>query len=148
MKPVTLRRLSLLFTASLLWLGLTGCSNTPLSAVTWTLTGTDWKLTELNNAAVGAEKLPTLQIDAVVKQAGGFGGVNRYSGPVKIDGAELTFGPLTMTRMAGPDDLMLIETNFSQMLGKVTGWQIDGPFLSLLDGKQVIARFRATSAQR
>ncbi len=69
--------------------------------------------------------------------------VNRYGGKAKVEGQNIAFGPLAMTRRAGPPALMDQETRFTQALEKVIQFRIeDTGLLYLLDaGGKAILRF-------
>lgn len=114
--------------------------------LTWSLTGTVWKLVELNGEPVGASKLPALTLDAATGKATGMAGINRFDGTFKQQDAALTFGPLITTRMAGPESDMKLEGEFLTALGRVTAWKADGLMLSLLAGETEIARFQGLPA--
>lgn len=67
--------------------------------------------------------------------------VNRYSGKAKIVGQKMEFGPLAMTRRAGPPALMDQESKFNKALASVVSFRIeDTGLLYLLDatGKEVL----------
>ena len=121
---------------------ITGCRSMPPPAVTWSLTGTMWKLVELDGEVVAGQSLPTLQLDPATTRISGFGGVIRFSGPYVLAGASLSFGSLVATKMAGSPEQMKIEDRYLRALGTVNGWKIDGPILSLLAGDKVVVRFQ------
>ncbi len=50
--------------------------------------------------------------------------VNRYQGQAKIEGHSISFGPLAMTRRAGPPALMDQESKFTNALERVAGFRI------------------------
>ena len=93
------------------------------------LSGT-WNLVRIGDEAVpeGIE-VPnlTFEADGTVQ---GFAGVNRIGGSLQKEG-DLLFGPLMMTRMAGPEPAMTLEMNFSAALSKVTQATIEGDTLTL-----------------
>jgi heat shock protein HslJ len=125
----------------------TSCNTAPeRPTITWSLTGTVWKLVELNGQPVGANKLPSLTLDAATGKAAGMAGVNRFSGSFKQDGAALSFGPMAVTKMAGPEKDMKLESEFLAALGRVTGWKADGLMLSLVAGETEIARLQGLPA--
>jgi heat shock protein HslJ len=146
------RRFFLLLTAALalaLAGGTAGC-RAPMRddrpTLTWSLTGTVWKLVSLNGNPVGANKLPSLTLDAATGKASGMAGVNRFNGTFKQEGSALSFGPLITTRMAGPENEMKIESEFLTALGHVTTWKADGLVLILLAGEKEVARFQGLPA--
>jgi heat shock protein HslJ len=63
----------------------------------------------------------------------GSGGCNRYSGPVAINGAALSFGALATTRRACPPALMNQESKFLAALADARSFAFDGPFLIFYD---------------
>jgi len=126
--------------------GFTGCSSTSTSAVTWTLTGTVWMVAELEGEMVGAEKIPSLQLETAGTRVNAFGGINRLAGTYKLDGTALSIGPLVSTRMAGPEKQMKIEAQFQKILASVTNHRQNGRWLILLAGEKVVARAQATPA--
>lgn len=145
----TLPRLVLLL-AAIAMAGLASSCHAPMRddrpVLTWSLTGTVWKLVELNGNPVGANKLPSLTLDAATGKVAGMAGVNRFNGTFKQQDASLTFGPLITTRMAGPENEMKIESEYLATLGKVTGWKADGLNLSLFAGDTEVARFQGLPA--
>jgi heat shock protein HslJ len=67
--------------------------------------------------------------------------VNRYGGKAKIDGQNIAFGPLAMTRRAGPPALMDLESQFIRALESVRRFKIDDNgqlFLMDTDGKELV----------
>jgi len=125
----------------------TGCNSTPdRPTLTWPLTGTTWKLVELNREPVGANKLPSLTLDAATGRVTGMAGVNRFSGSFTFQDPALSFGPLAVTRMAGPESDMKLEADFIAALGRVTAWKADGLMMSLLAGETEVARFQGLPA--
>jgi len=143
--PLLPRSLCLLL-AALAAVLVTSCTSTTPPSPTWSLTGTVWKLVELNGQTVGESKLPSLTLDAATSQVSGMAGVNRFSGGYQQQGAALTFGPMKVTRMAGPENAMKLENEFLAALGRVTAWKADGMVLSLLAGETEIARFQGLPA--
>jgi heat shock protein HslJ len=142
---MNLRLLTLL--ASLAVAGLIlGCHPAPVPGITWSLTGTVWKLVQLNGQMFGQEELPTLVLEASGSQANGFGGVNHFSGSYKLEGDTISFGPLAATKMAGPPDKMKLEDDFLKALSRATMWKIHGPWLTLSAGETDVARFQALPA--
>jgi heat shock protein HslJ len=95
------------------------------------LTG-DWKLVKLGDEAVPADADITLSVTAEGKLAGSTG-VNRFFGGFDDTGKKL-FGPLGMTRRAGPPDETARETAFTKALDEVTRFTIEKDQLTLLAG--------------
>jgi heat shock protein HslJ len=137
-----------LFLAVLALAGLvTSCNTAPeRPTITWSLTGTVWKLVELNGQPVGANKLPSLTLDAANGTVAGWAGVNRFTGTFRQQEAALSFGPVAATKMAGPENAMKLESEFLATLGRVTAWKADGLMLSLLAGETEVARFQGLPA--
>jgi heat shock protein HslJ len=140
------RRLFLLLAVVTTAAFVTSCAGPERPSLTWSLTGTVWKLVELNGEPVGANKLPSLTLDAATGKVTGLAGVNRFNGSFKQQDAALTFGPLLTTRMAGPEDAMKLEGEFLAALSRVTTWKADGLMLSLLADKTEVARFQGLPA--
>lgn len=131
--------------ALLLLAGLTGCS-TPTVPFTWSLTGTNWMVTELEGKPIAADKLPTLQLEPGGNRVNGFGGVNRFTGTCQATDTALSFSPLATTRMAGPERQMAVEQKFLNVLGSVTGYALSGNRINLLAGETIVARGQAMPA--
>ncbi len=142
---MNLRLLPLLASLALAGLVL-GCHPAPVAGITWSPTGTVWKLVQLDGQMFGQEELPTLVLDASSSQANGFGGINHFSGSYKLEGDTISFGPLAATKMAGPSDKMKLEEDYLKALSRATTWKIHGPWLTLSAGETEVARFQATPA--
>jgi heat shock protein HslJ len=66
-----------------------------------------------------ATRRPTMQFTET-NRVSGLAGVNRYSGEATLTGNDgIAFGPMIATKMAGPPDAMLLESNFLDALGSV-----------------------------
>jgi heat shock protein HslJ len=64
----------------------------------------------------------------------GRSGVNTYSGTYALGpGSGLTFGPMAMTRMAGPEPAMRAEGVFHKLLADTRSYRLDAGRLVLLD---------------
>ena len=90
----------------------------------------NWNLASINQLPItlpqGARQ-PGLSITGDGKVSG-LAGVNRISGafdPATLADGRISFGPMAMTKMAGPPELMKIEDDFTQALSKVTRARID-----------------------
>lgn len=117
-----------------------------LSAPAPSLTNTAWTLTDLNGSPLVATEgltTPTLTFDAASKRVSGTSGINRYGGGYELQGAQLKFGPLMGTRMAGPSGAMAVESAYLGALAKVDAWRIRKATLELLAGETVLLRFSA-----
>ena len=104
---------------------------------------TDWMLVELDGEPVERHggRAPTLTLDLEEAHVSGFAGVNRLMGTFALDEAELRFGPLATTLMAGPEDAMALERRFLAALARVSTYALSGRSLVLLSGDDVVARF-------
>jgi heat shock protein HslJ len=99
-----------------------------------------WELYELRGVPMEFDRPLTVQFEDGNLQA--FGGVNRMAGSFELAEGRLKVGPLRATRMAGPPELMELEQTYADMLAAANGCQIENRELNLLDGGEVIARFR------
>jgi heat shock protein HslJ len=152
---------------SLLSLLLTGCAQSiawlnspippaqplqPQPAKVTDLAGTYWTLSVLEGQAIVPSSTgwaaPGLEFSADGQSAVGFSGVNRFSGRYTQDGAALEFGPLAMTRRAGPPDLMQTESRFTRILSGVTGWRQRGANIELIAANQVGAVLAPISVKK
>jgi heat shock protein HslJ len=106
------------------------------------LTGTSWKLVELEGAsstpgAGGKEPFLSFTEDGKVS---GFAGCNRFTGTTQSDDDGLSFSPLAATRMACAEG-MEQENRFLAMLAEVERYSIRGNDLALYGGGEpTIAR--------
>jgi putative lipoprotein len=97
------------------------------------LTG-DWKLIKLGDEEVKVAEPPTLSVTEEGKVSG-FAGVNRFFGGLAKDDAakeKTLFGPLGMTRKAGPPELSKLEFAYTSALAEVNKFTIDKDALTLL----------------
>lgn len=99
-----------------------------------------WELYELRGVPLEFDRPLTVQFEGGSVQA--FGGVNRMGGSYQLAEGRLSIGPLHATRMAGPPELMELEQTFADALTAANGCQTGNGELNLLDGAEVIARFR------
>lgn len=86
----------------------------------------------------------TLRFEEPARAAGN-SGVNRFSAQVNADASQLRFVSPISTRMAGPPELMALESEFLARLQAVSAWKIDGNRLRLSDaaGLELIVLERA-----
>lgn len=100
------------------------------------LAGSSWVLAELDGRAVPTPPegwlARSLSFDANGLRVTGHAGVNGFGGRYSQHGSELSFGPLALTRRAGPPELMDAESRYTQVLSRVVGWRQDGENLVLL----------------
>lgn len=89
----------------------------------------------------GQGRAPTLTISD--SRAAGFGGCNRYNGPVTIEsGSRIRFGALATTMMACMDGGDQLERAYHDMLARVRNWSIQSGVLTLSGDAGVLATFR------
>ena len=121
-------------------LTLTGANNTSLvvyKAQTQDLTGTSWEAINFNNgkqAVVGVLGDTTLTADfGKDGTLSGKAGCNTYSGGYKVNGNQITIGPLASTMMAcsDPEGVMEQEAQYLAALQSAATYQIEGNVLEL-----------------
>ncbi len=116
------------------------------SAAAPVVTDTYWKLVELNGGAVtlqANQREPHLLMQSTDKRLAGYSGCNRLMGSYQIDGTTITFGQMASTRMACMHGMEL-EAAFTQALGKVRAFSVQGDALTLRDeAGSALARFIA-----
>jgi heat shock protein HslJ len=108
------------------------------------LTASAWSLSELNGQPVtvpAGASAPNIRFDRQSMRASGNAGVNRFNGSYSLQGDSLTFSPLAVTKMAGPEELNELETRFLQALQETNRWRLEGDSLQFLAGERVVARF-------
>jgi copper homeostasis protein (lipoprotein) len=107
------------------------------------LVGTRWLLTQIGGSlpprATGEQ--PWLELRPELGRAQGFSGCNRFSGRYELVPDGLRFTQVATTRMfcVGRMDL---EEAFTGVLGRVTGYRIDGVDLALTGNGETLAWFR------
>jgi heat shock protein HslJ len=106
---------------------------------------TQWKLVALNGRPVGGDRPPTVLFESNEQRVLGFTGCNRLAGPYRVEGDDLTIGPLAVTKMACPD--MDGERAFVAALEAARHYAIAGRNLALIDaGGTPLAQFSPTSS--
>jgi putative lipoprotein len=107
------------------------------------IVGVTWTLVEVNDAAVdpAAMNRPATLMLASEGNASGYAGCNQFGGPYMVDGANLRFGAIAMTRMACPDR-MEVETAYAAVFDATRSWRVNEGMLELLADGRVLARFR------
>jgi predicted amidohydrolase YtcJ/heat shock protein HslJ len=106
--------------------------------------GKVWTLIKLNGKAIDRNEPPTIKFEG--GKVSVFGGVNRISGSYALLGTQgVLLGQLSSTRMAGPPELAMLESEFSAGLASVDAFHVEGDRLDLLRGDDVIATFRNSS---
>lgn len=101
------------------------------------LAGTGWQVVTLpgfslapgSSLSLGSL---TLRFELPARAAGN-SGVNRFGAEVIADASRLRFASPISTRMAGPPDIMALESEFLTRLQAVAAWKIDGNRLRLSD---------------
>ncbi|MFF4583064.1 META domain-containing protein [Streptomyces sp. NPDC001389] len=107
------------------------------------LTATEWTVTALDGVPVPAGAAGRARFSlAPDGTAGGSLGCNRFSAPVAVEGATVTFGPVTSTRMACEGPAGEVERALTGLFG--TGpltWTVRGRTLTLAapDGRTLTA---------
>lgn len=114
------------------------------------LEGTQWKLSTMEGITAEAiNKVPdffTLKLNAADTMISGRTNCNRFFGKYHLDGKELEFSKMGMTRMACMD--MQHETAFVNMLDQVDSYTIKGDELQLFnDQNDVLAVFTAVEPE-
>jgi heat shock protein HslJ len=105
---------------------LAGCAGTAAP----TLDGTRWQLVEMKGAKLPLHVLITLSFEK--GQAGGSGPCNGYGSEYTQDGANLSFGQVVSTLMYC-DGVMDYEVGYTDALGTVESFRLEGDLLRLLD---------------
>jgi heat shock protein HslJ len=88
----------------------------------------DWKLVKLGDESPTADLMLTLSVAADGKVSGS-SGVNRFAG--KLADEKKLFGPLVMTRRAGPPEAMAVEASYAKALDEATRFEIKEDKLTL-----------------
>ncbi|TKD64239.1 META domain-containing protein [Cobetia marina] len=137
-------------------LTLVGCADTQSSAdsqaVDEPLENTYWKLVALDDQPTPVVEgkreahivLHTPDASTQNSRVAGSTGCNRLMGEYHHDEHELSFDRLATTRMAFPGEAGSLERAFLATLNEVSGWQIEGKTLTLMDEQGASrARFQA-----
>jgi putative lipoprotein len=103
---------------------------------------TDWVLVRVGDQSVPGESA-TLRLDSRTSQIRGNGGVNSFGGTYSISGGKVKFSLGAMTLMAGPSELMAVESAFMDALRRADAYRQDGDRLTLFEGDQALAVFEA-----
>jgi heat shock protein HslJ len=121
-----------IFVLAVLAVAIGGCISSREATIE--LPGTSWQLAELDGAPPVEGAVPTLEFreDGT---AGGNASCNTYSADVSIDGSELSFGPIGMTRMMCADPAAADqETAFTAALESVSSYTVDPEGRLVLEG--------------
>lgn len=103
--------------------------------------GKEWTLATLNGTEIKAEKPPTMKFEG--GKLAIFGGINRLHGSYALVDDKVTMGEIVSTKMAGPPELMKIESEFARALKAVNGFHVHGNELELLHDEKTVATFRS-----
>jgi heat shock protein HslJ len=126
-----------------------GCGTTVNSAPSneTSLTGTHWKLVELNGKTVAASegrREMFMMLDKAQGRVSGNSGCNQFGGVFQIstDGFGLHFGRMMMTEMACAD--MALEGEFLKVLAMTDSYHLNAEGLQLYKAKMApLAKFVA-----
>ena len=150
MKPTQAMTYAAVMSAALTLGGCAGVhSSADDQAVDEPLENTYWKLVTLDEQptpVVGGKREAHLVLHSQDSQTqssrmAGSTGCNRLMGEYHHDEHELSFDRLATTRMACPGEAGSLERDFLATLNEVSGWQIKGKTLTLLD-EQGVSRAR------
>ena len=101
----------------------------------------DWTLVSLGGKDIAVEKPPAMKFAKGTVTI--FGGINRASGSYALVGESVTMGALRSTRMAGPAELMELESGFLTVLRSVDSFHVHGNELELMSKGAVVAKLRS-----
>ena len=125
----------------------TGCMSSPepvKTASSQALLGTQWRLTQLGDEVIdnpAGERAVSFLLQPSSTSLAGFSGCNRMFGSYALQGPALKFDGLGGTRMFC-EAQMPLEQRFLAMFSQVSGWEISGSTLRLLDsGGKTAATF-------
>lgn len=96
----------------------------------------------------------TLHFNPEAGLISGCAGVNRFNANYTITPAAdssrgtLSLGPLMSTKMAGPNDFMVLENTYMSLLDKADSYQVDAYELRLFQGNTLLLLFEKDPAQR
>ena len=109
------------------------------------LQGTYWRVTSIaGNPEKGSKKEPYIVFSSYGNNIKGFTGCNSLMGAYKKGASTLSFSKLATTRMACPGKSGRAEQAFLTALKRVSGWNISGKTLELLDDKKrVLMRLKS-----
>jgi len=95
-----------------------------------------WILEEFNGQNVkefGFEEIPYLLFQEKNKRVVGFGGVNKFSGNLTVNNAQILLEDFVSTKMAGP--FLWFEVDFFITLGKINSYKVLEDTLILSSGE-------------
>lgn len=100
-----------------------------------------WKVVSVDGTAVNDSLVqPEFHFDAAGKLYHVKPGVNLINGSYTLEGDVLTFGDGAMTRMMGPEELMIVEQSIVEQMSKPLSVKLENDVLCLSDedGKVVL----------
>ncbi|HKW46261.1 MAG TPA: META domain-containing protein [Gemmatimonadaceae bacterium] len=107
------------------------------------IAGVDWSLMELGGkpapTGAGGQRV-TIHFDADSGRVFGFAGCNRFAGGYTVEGSNLHFPPLAMTKMACTEGMEL-EQQFADALIHTNRYEFNAAGLTFFDGSTPLARF-------
>ena len=112
-----------------------------------TIEDVTWQLVEVGGKpaeAVPADgRAANFRLNLADKRVSGYSGINQFNGGYELSGQSLKFGPLAMTRRAGPEPLMKQESAFTEAMTNTASWRAAGDNnIQLLDsGGKALATF-------
>jgi heat shock protein HslJ len=124
---------------------LAGCASPePKPAPGDPLSGTRWSLVSFGGSPVLASESTSMNFEK--GRLSGSDGCNRYRTSYSASQGSLKIGPgFAGTRMACPQAIMEEAATFIGILGRTTGYRVDGDRMTLLDsGGRPMAAFRKT----
>lgn len=109
------------------------------------LHGRYWKLIELEGEKVKFSPTQRREVHLIFEENmarfKGFGGCNRLSGSYQNSDVKLKMQQIVTTKMMCSDSEMVLEEKFKMALLKVLDYRVDGQFLIMLDGQNILARY-------
>lgn len=100
-------------------------SRAPALSGAWTLQAAPGLPAPPDGVRLVLRQAPPREGGQVVLDVSGFSGANLYSGQARVNASQqqLFIGPLTTTRMVGPEERMRFEGAYLQQLEKVGGYE-------------------------
>ena len=110
----------------------------------WSMADKDWTLFAVEGKRIELEgEAPSIRFDSKGGKISGFTGVNRYFGTYASTAPSMQIDPGGMTKMAGEESQMRLETTFVGLLEKVNRATVEEGELVLSRGGKELLRFRA-----
>ncbi len=101
----------------------------------------DWLVVEIDGEPIDTEAAREVRFEG--DRVSGKVGVNRFTGSFSRNGDMLEVGPVALTRMAGPPELMALEQRFTSHLEGALEIGQEGTELTLSEGDRAILLSRA-----